>query len=890
MKIDNIGLKWQLTLIAAILVALPIILLGSLSYSIAKKSILSNTEAALKAQSVDWLITARLYYDLIQKDRRSTADRANDIITSQAKEILDLMNTQNQAGTSNADLKEPLSRARKYEDDMLLYGFTTVEFESYAEKFDLAIAEVAAIIKEAETVGFDSEEIKQALSEYKEQMDLVKSRQRVENDGDLIDDAVRSAGNRLETEFVKMSDKLPEERLKKILASTVIAKNGYICILDYEGNYILSKQRKLDGQNVWYIQDSQGRFFARDIIAKGRALKKGDLAYDKYTCSDTGESGNKERVIAIMHIPEKRWIVVVTVYSEDLSKVNFKEAKIEELKALMAEQKIGRSGHLYVIDTQGKDKGRYILSKDRKKDGGDALSLRNIKQNPFIQDIIEAAPLLKDGECGIKYYRLDGREGSSSRLQLMTYVYFEPWNWIIGASVYPDEFLTGITRMKRVVILFCLVTIFFSSLVAYLFTSNMTDTVTKLADKMAMVTRGNLDMDMSDIELQDNGNEIGKLSNAFNQMANSLKKTAIAKDYVDNILANINDALLVIDKSGKIKTVNDTACNLLGYHKNEMLRHPIDDFFVSGAETWGLKGVIAGIFQGKAVVDQKIEFKNKGGFPVVLSFNGVPFKDSRGDITSAILTVRDIRELKDARRKLEEKTVEAHMLSKELDDFAYMVSNDLKVPLRDIEAFSRFLSGKYKDKLDQEGNHYLEVIKKSLAKIQILINDLSEFSQISRKEEPYEAVDLNMLMSDIKDSFALLLRERNADIKVLSLPTVKCDRVRITKLFTNLIDNAIKHNDKNNPVIEVGCEYSDDKEIKCYVKDNGRGIPKESQEKIFELFQKLEGNTQEGTGVGLTICKKIVESCGGTIWVESEPDKGSVFCFTIPKRNLHWYG
>lgn len=884
MKIGDISIKWQLIAVAILLVTLPVVILGVMSYNSAKEGILRNIEEALKIQCSDWLIITGAYYDLIQKDKRSAGNRTRDIVTSQAKGIEELILTHFEKDTTAAALKEPLLRAKKHEKNMLLYGFTTDEFDSYVEKFDLAIEDIKKSIEEVDSIGFDTKPINAALKKYEKQMNLVKSRQRIESVGDLIDGAVRLAGHRLETEFSKIADKLSDERLKELLASTVVGQNGYIYILDDKGNYILSKQRDMDGENIWYVQDVQGRFFIQDIIAKGKTLEKGEIDYDSYTYSDTDEKDAREKFVAVMRIPNKEWIVGVTIYPEDLLEVNYEEIKKEELKSLMAEQRLGQTGFLYIIGTHGEEKGHYILSKERERDGEDIFQMEDSGGNPFIQEIIAKGPSLKEDECGIRYYPWKDKQELLPRLRMMTYVYFKPWNWIIGTSVYLDEFLKDINRIKNHIIIVCLIAIILGSFVAYLFASAMTTTFGRLVNKMGIVAKGDLDVDMEDVDALDSRNEIGQLANAFKQMTSNLKQTMVSKDYVDNIFAHMNDALLVIDEDEKINTVNDAACELLGYDEDEMLKHFVDDFFPSETKRDGLKSIVTRIFQGEIIANHEIELKDKRGTSIAVSFNGAPFKDSEGEITSVILAVRDIRELKKARQKLEEKVIEVQRSNKELDDFTYVVSHDLKEPLRGIEAFSTFLSDKYKNKLDKDGKHYVEVIQKSVQKMQTLIRDLLELSRISHWKKPCEKVDLNRLLAEIKEDLALRLKERNVDFKILDLPAIEYERIRITQLFTNLITNAIKYNDKEKPVVEVGCEHSTDKESKCYVRDNGKGIAKEFQAKVFDLFQRLEGETQKGTGAGLTICKKIVEAHGGTIWVESEPEKGSTFYFTIPKQ------
>lgn len=928
MKIGDISIKKQLMAICIVLVTFPVIILGMMSYNSAKQGILSNIEQALKTKCTDWLITTQAYYDLVEENKRAAKDRTKDIVTSQALGVLELIDKHLQKDeTEVVALKEPLLRARKCEKDMLLYSFAMDEFESYVRQFDLAIQDIEKFVEEAGAAGLDTQAAEAALDKYKQEMRVVKLRERVESVGDLADGAVKLASDKLEEEFgnlaVQAASQRLDERLKQMLAATVIGQSGYIYITNYQGEYILSKQRKMDGENVWYAQDNEGRFFIRDVIAKGKALKAGEIDYENYTWKDPAEKAAHDKLVAIIHIPDKEWVAGVTFYPEDLLQANFEEIKKGELKDLMAEQKLGRTGHLCILGAQGENKGRYILSKDRKRDQEDILLAKDAKGTLFIKEIVEDALRLKGKESHTKHFLWRDNPGKPSQKTLLAYAYFEPWDWVIGVRVYLDEFFGDINNIRNQIVFVCGIAIILGSTAAYIFTSKMTRTFTKLAGKMNSVARGNLEVQTEDVEALRNKNEIGQLTGAFKQMTDNLRKTTFSKDYVDNIVGNMNDALLVIDEGGRIKTVNRAATRLLGYDESEILMRPLSNFFTLSAEE--LKNIEKRILQGETISNLEIGFKDKSGSSIPVSLNGAPFKDAGGKISSAILAARDIREykalleelsgarknleekvgklqksdkamlfmvedlneiskdLKLARDKLEEKIIEVERSNKELDDFTYVVSHDLKEPLRAIESFSKFLTEKYEAKLDEQGKHYVEVIQRSVNRMQTLIKDLLELSRISRQKKPLEVVDLNQLLKEIREDLALRLEESKADLKVQDLPTVKYERIRISQLFTNLITNAIKYNDKEKPVIEVGCDQSEDEEFRCYVKDNGKGIPGEYHEKVFGLFQRLDADQEKGTGAGLTICKKIAESHGGKIWLESEQGKGSTFYFTIPK-------
>lgn len=239
---------------------------------------------------------------------------------------------------------------------------------------------------------------------------------------------------------------------------------------------------------------------------------------------------------------------------------------------------------------------------------------------------------------------------------------------------------------------------------------------------------------------------------------------------------------------------------------------------------------------------------------------------------------------------LEETTKELEMLNEELirsnqelDDFTSVVSHDLKEPLLGIGGFSKLLKERYRDILDERGKHYLDVIFESTLKMKRLIDDLLELSRITRKRF-WEKVDLNQILTELKEELVFRLQSRNAQLKILPLPTIRCQRARIAQVFKNLLVNAIKYNDKKWPQIEVGLSEDSEGKFTFYVKDNGRGIPKKYHERIFRIFQRLERDDTEGTGAGLAIARKIVESHGGNIWVESEVGAGATFYLTIPKQ------
>lgn len=250
-----------------------------------------------------------------------------------------------------------------------------------------------------------------------------------------------------------------------------------------------------------------------------------------------------------------------------------------------------------------------------------------------------------------------------------------------------------------------------------------------------------------------------------------------------------------------------------------------------------------------------------------------------GHVASSIAIIQEKEKLRKSLDELSER-------NRELDEYTYIVSHDLRSPLRSIQAFAEFLSKEASSKLDDMERDYLDRIIKASKRMSELIEDLLLLSRVNRKFLDVEVIDLKEIVKNIETDLEALIAERGARIQCDDLPEIQGHRVWMRQLFTNLINNGLKFNDSLAPEIEVGCEECYDYYL-FYVKDNGIGIEEKDFEKIFKLFQRL--HTQEeypGTGAGLTICKKIVEFYGGRIWVESKPGVGTAFYFTIPKNVL----
>jgi len=269
----------------------------------------------------------------------------------------------------------------------------------------------------------------------------------------------------------------------------------------------------------------------------------------------------------------------------------------------------------------------------------------------------------------------------------------------------------------------------------------------------------------------------------------------------------------------------------------------------------------------------------------VLEYRSIPIETERykgGRIDHYI----DITELKRLEGSLREESENLERSNEKLEEFSHVVSHDLKEPLRTVETFSGFLLEDYEDKLDEEGVDYLHTLRRTSARMRQLINDLLSLSSIHMDTKSFERINTQRLLDEIREDLEVRLHGVNLQVAD-DLPPVKGSKVRITELFSNLIVNAIKYNDKALPTVHVGCKAQDPSTngmATFFVEDNGIGIESRYLQRIFGIFQKLHPRDDyEGTGAGLAICKRIVEEHGGKIWVNSEVGKGSAFYFTIPR-------
>ncbi|WP_306058245.1 sensor histidine kinase [Natronococcus wangiae] len=238
-------------------------------------------------------------------------------------------------------------------------------------------------------------------------------------------------------------------------------------------------------------------------------------------------------------------------------------------------------------------------------------------------------------------------------------------------------------------------------------------------------------------------------------------------------------------------------------------------------------------------------------------------------------------ELTRTRAELEETVRQLEASNERLDQFAAAASHDLQEPLRMVSSYLQLVDERYADDLDDEAEKFVEYAADGAERMQVMVDDLLQYSRVETRGDPFEPVDLDAALDDALTDLQVRIEESNAEITADELPRVEGDSSQLRQLFQNLLSNAIEYSGDEPPRIHVSVERVGD-EWKISVRDEGIGIDPEDQERIFEIFDRLHSREEcEGTGIGLALCRRVVERHGGEIRVDSEPGEGSTFSFTL---------
>ncbi len=338
---------------------------------------------------------------------------------------------------------------------------------------------------------------------------------------------------------------------------------------------------------------------------------------------------------------------------------------------------------------------------------------------------------------------------------------------------------------------------------------------------------------------------------------------------------------VVANADGSLRRANNTAKEIWG---GDVFDSDSVEEYDKFSATWADSGESVGpkdwtmyqVLQGEEVREPNVyEIEAFDGERRIIMEHGKPVRDERGNVSRAVVTLTDITDRRAYQRKLEES-------NDRLEQFAYAASHDLQEPLRMVTSYLQLLEKRYGDAFDDDGEEFLAFAIDGAERMREMIDALLEYSRVDTQGDPFEPVELDAVLEDVREDLQMRIEETDADITTDELPRVDGDSSQLRQLFQNLLQNAIEYSGDEPPRIEIsaertGCDWN------VSVRDEGVGIDPDDTERIFEVFQRLHSYEEHsGTGIGLALCRRIVERHGGEIWVESTPEDGTTFSFTLP--------
>jgi PAS domain S-box-containing protein len=345
------------------------------------------------------------------------------------------------------------------------------------------------------------------------------------------------------------------------------------------------------------------------------------------------------------------------------------------------------------------------------------------------------------------------------------------------------------------------------------------------------------------------------------------------------------DAMVVVNQAGEIVLLNVQAEKQFGYSRDELVGQQVKNIIPEGfAERLIADGTRTATEALAQQIGTGIELNGRrrdgSEFPIEIMLS--PLESAEGILVTA--AIRDITERKKSEEHLVKTVGELKRSNDELQQFAYVSSHDLQEPLRMVTSYTQLLAGRYKGRLDSDADEFIAFAVDGCNRMQGLIKDLLAYSRAGTNGKVLHEVSAENALKEALANLRATIDQSSAVVTHDALPAIRTDETQLTQVFQNLVGNAIKYHGAEVPQVHVSATKNGGNGWTFSVRDNGLGIDPQYFERIFILFQRLHGRDEfEGTGIGLAICKKILERLGGRIWVESQPEKGSTFYFALPE-------
>ena len=373
----------------------------------------------------------------------------------------------------------------------------------------------------------------------------------------------------------------------------------------------------------------------------------------------------------------------------------------------------------------------------------------------------------------------------------------------------------------------------------------------------------------------------------FSEFSHDLSESKESEAKYRGLLEAAPDAMVIVNEAGDIVLLNLQAEKQFGYRRDELVGRKVTNLIPEGfaerliadGNRTAAEALVQQIGMGIELYGRR---KDGSEFPIEMMLS--PLESAHGILVTA--AIRNITVRKEGEENLLRTAEELKQTNDQLQQFAYVASHDLQEPLRMVASYTQLLAKRYVGRLDSDADEFISYAVDGCNRMQTLIRDLLAYSHSGTDGKAQRVISTEDVLQEVLINLRAMIEESGAVVTHDSLPTIMSSGSQLAQIFQNLIGNAIKYRSASAPRVHISATKNDGKGWVLSVRDNGMGIEPQYFEKIFVLFQRLHGREEfSGTGIGLAVCKKIVEQLGGTIWVESQPEKGSTFYFSLPERN-----
>lgn len=573
------------------------------------------------------------------------------------------------------------------------------------------------------------------------------------------------------------------------------------------------------------------------------------------------------------------------------------------VRQAILQTRVGQTGYVYVLGGKGERKGHYIVSQRGERDGENILESKDSDGRFVIKEILGKALSLRAGEQATERYRWKNPGETEARWKIARLAYFEPWDWVIGTSVYEDELQkyreylhSGRVRMTRVLSAAGLVITGVIGIAGILVAWTIVRPIRELTAAARVIMQGNLNNMVS----VTGGGEIGTLATTFNVMTERLRQTLDglrkSEEEYRRIFEGAREGLFQSTFEGRFLRVNPAMARIMGYDSPRQLIEEITDIkkqtYVNPSDRERFLGLLT---EHGEVHGFEVQVRCRNGQVIWVSITAAVVLDEQGkprffegfftDISDRRRAEDELRRLNaELERRVIERTVQLENTNRELEAFSYSVSHDLRSPLRSLDGFSQAILEDYADRLDEQGGDYLRRIRAASQRMGALIDDLLRLSRVSRSECERRKVDLSALAASVAGEIQMAGSGRQVEWVITPGMEVNADPNLLRIVLENLLGNAWKFTSRHSHArIEVGAADYEDGRV-YFVRDDGAGFDMAFAGQLFGAFQRAHSKTDfEGTGIGLATVQRIVHRHGGRVWAEGAVEKGATIYFTLPE-------